>query len=181
MAIPVVDFSREGYKIRNLGMVMRILVFFIFGLFSYFHQLLNTIQLEYTRHQNVWSRWPLVQVACFWSEMPMFQRAGWNEEGRKEGLPLPPAFQYLIILVWRACDLNLVIMSSLAWKCQDFKLRSSLISIHKTTEKRAPQLWGIAILKPVNLPHKLFMSQESNIKKLFESATLPPSFLPSGT
>ena len=65
MAIPVVEFSREGYKIRNLGMVMRILVFFIFGLFSYFHQLLNTIQLEYTRHQNVWSRWPLVQVACF--------------------------------------------------------------------------------------------------------------------
>ena len=46
-------------------------------------------------------------VACFWSKMPMFQRAGM----RKGGLPLPPVFQYLILMIWRACDLHLVIIS----------------------------------------------------------------------
>ena len=61
----------------------------------------------------------LVQVACLWSKMPMFHRAGMME-GR---LPPPPAFQYLILMIWRACDLNLVMISSLASKCQDFKLR----------------------------------------------------------
>ena len=37
---------------------------------------------------------------------------------RKEGLPLPLAFQYLILVVLRACDLNLVMISSLASKRQ---------------------------------------------------------------
>ena len=32
-------------------------------------------------------------------------------------------FQYLIFMIWRPCDLNLVMISSLASKCQDFKLR----------------------------------------------------------
>ena len=53
------------------------------------------------------------------SKMPMFQRAvmrdGW--------LPLPLAFQYLILLIWRDCDLNLVMISLLTSKCQDIKLR----------------------------------------------------------
>ena len=30
-------------------------------------------------------------------------------------------FQYLILMIWRPCDLNLVMISSLASKCQDFK------------------------------------------------------------
>ena len=32
---------------------------------------------------------------------------------REEGLPLPLAFQYLILMIGRACDFNLVIISSL--------------------------------------------------------------------
>ena len=58
------------------------------------------------------------RFACFWSKMPMFQMAGM----RDGGLPLPPAFQYFILMTWRACDLNFVMISLLASKCQDFKL-----------------------------------------------------------
>ena len=42
---------------------------------------------------------------------------------RERGKPLPLAFQYLIFMVERPCDLNLVMLSSLATKCQHFKLR----------------------------------------------------------
>ena len=42
---------------------------------------------------------------------------------REGGLPLPLAFQYLIIMILRACDLNLVMISLLASKWQNFKLR----------------------------------------------------------
>ena len=42
---------------------------------------------------------------------------------REGGKPLPLAFQYLIFMVCRACDLNLVMISLLASKCQHFKLR----------------------------------------------------------
>ena len=41
---------------------------------------------------------------------------------REGGKPLPLAFQYLIFMVERPCDLNLVMISSLASKCQDFKV-----------------------------------------------------------
>ena len=41
---------------------------------------------------------------------------------REGGKPLPLAFQCLIFIVLRACDLNLVIIYSLASKCQDFKV-----------------------------------------------------------
>ena len=51
--------------------------------------------------------------------MPLFQRVGLREGGK----PLPLAFQYLILMIWRPCDLNLVMISSLASKCQHFKLR----------------------------------------------------------
>ena len=37
-------------------------------------------------------------VACFWSKMPMLQRAGM----RKGGEPLPIGFQYLIFLIYRS-------------------------------------------------------------------------------
>ena len=57
-------------------------------------------------------------VAKVYVVWPMFQRMGLWEEGK----PLPLAFQYLIFLVQRPCDLNLVIISSLASKCQDLKV-----------------------------------------------------------
>jgi hypothetical protein len=50
--------------------------------------------------------------------MPRFQRAGM----RKAGLPLQPALQYLILMIWTACDLNFII-SALTSKCQEFELR----------------------------------------------------------
>ena len=50
------------------------------------------------------------RLACLWSKMPMFKRAGMREGGE----PLPLAFQYLILVIWRPCDFNLVMISSLA-------------------------------------------------------------------
>ena len=38
------------------------------------------------------------RVACLWSKMPTFQKAGIREEG----LPLSPTFQYLILMTWTA-------------------------------------------------------------------------------
>ena len=60
----------------------------------------------------------LRSFACFYSKMLMFWRAGMREGG----MPLPLAFQYLIFMVYRPCNLNLVMVSSLAAKCQDFKV-----------------------------------------------------------
>ena len=52
------------------------------------------------------------------NKVPMFQKAGMREGG----LSLPPAFQYLFIMMERACDLNLVMISSLASKWQVLKV-----------------------------------------------------------
>ena len=41
-------------------------------------------------------------LACFYSKMPMFQRAGM----RVEEEPLPLSFQYLILTIWTPCNLN---------------------------------------------------------------------------
>ena len=60
----------------------------------------------------------LPRVACLWSKMPMFERARMREGGE----PLPLAFSYSILMIWRPCDLNLVMISSVASKCQDFKV-----------------------------------------------------------
>ena len=51
---------------------------------------------------------------------------------REGGKPLPLAFQYLILTVKRPCDLNLELVSSLATKCQHFKLRKKDISTLKS-------------------------------------------------
>ena len=44
---------------------------------------------------------------------------------REGGKPLPLAFLYLIFMVYRPCDLNLAMISSLVSKCQDFKVEMS--------------------------------------------------------
>ena len=44
---------------------------------------------------------------------------------REGGKPLPLALQYLIFTVERPSYLNLVIITSLASKCQDFKVEMS--------------------------------------------------------
>ena len=68
--------------------------------------------LPYSRVQNS------IENFIWWSKMPMFQRAGIREGG----LPLPPAFQHLILMTWSACDSYLVIISSLNSKWQIFQL-----------------------------------------------------------
>ena len=50
---------------------------------------------------------------------------------RKGGLPLPLPFQYLILMIWRACDLDLVMISLLASKCQDCKHRGLQFHLKK--------------------------------------------------
>ena len=71
-------------------------------------------------------------VACLWSKMPRFQRLGM----RKGGEPLPQAFQYLILMIYRPCDLNLVIIALLAAKCQDFEIRGLQFHCIKWLKKR---------------------------------------------
>ena len=63
----------------------------------------------------------LGSFAFLWCKMYMFLRAGMRERGKL----LPLTFQYLIFMVQRPCDLNLVLMFSLASKCQDFKFEMS--------------------------------------------------------
>ena len=60
-----------------------------------------------------------VWVTFLWSKIPILLRA----EMREGGKPLPLAFQHLIFMIWRPCYLNLVTISSVASKCQHFKLR----------------------------------------------------------
>ena len=73
-------------------------------------------------------------------KMAIFRRAG----TREGGLPLPLAFQYLIFIIWRACDLNLVMISSLASKCQHFKLRGLQFHYIKWLKKRHPNFKVLA-------------------------------------
>ena len=46
----------------------------------------------------------------------------WSAGMREGGLPLPLAFQTLILLILRACDLNMAMLSSLTSKWQVFKV-----------------------------------------------------------
>ena len=99
----------------------------------------------------------LPRVACLWCKMPIFQRAGMREGGE----PLPLAFQYLILMIWRPYDLNLVMISPLASKCQHFKLRGLQFHFMKWLKTSISTLVGI--LKPLkiswpNLNHKIFIS-----------------------
>ena len=57
---------------------------------------------------------------------------------KEGGKPLSLAFQYLILMILRPFGLKFVIISSLASKCQDFKLRC--LQFHKTAVKRIPIL-----------------------------------------
>ena len=50
-----------------------------------------------------------IENFVFRPKMAIFRRAGMREGG----LSLPLAFQYLIPMIWRACDLKLFIMSGL--------------------------------------------------------------------
>ena len=68
-----------------------------------------------------------IENFVFRLKMAIFQRVGMREGG----LPLPLAFQYLIPMIWRACDLKFVMISLLASKLQDIKLRGLLFHLIK--------------------------------------------------
>ena len=78
-------------------------------------------------------------VACFWSKMPtMFQ---------SPGLPFSPAFQYLILMTWRACYLNLVMISSVASKWQVLKFGMLIFQLFyemksKTSKFKVLAFWS---------------------------------------
>ena len=85
----------------------------------------------------------LVQVACLWCKVSMFQKAGMTEGG----LQLSPAFQYLILMTWRACDLNLVMISSLTSKLQVLKVGMPVFQLFyemklKTSKFKVLAFWG---------------------------------------
>ena len=61
----------------------------------------------------------------FRPKMAIIRRAGMREGG----LPLPLAFQYLILMIRRACDLNLVMISLLASKCQVCKVGMTIFQL----------------------------------------------------
>ena len=73
---------------------------------------------------------------------------------REGGRPLPLAFQYLIFMIYRPCDLNLVMISSLASKCQHFKLKGFQFHLIKWLKKDIP-----------NLKSWLFEASEDDIAK----------------
>ena len=98
--------------------------------FSWFRGKKSGKTVMYTQGKNVWGWWPVYEVKCLCS------RGFGMREG---GLPLPPTFQYSILMIWRACDLNLVMISLMPSKFRDLKLRG-LQSFHKMAEKRASQL-----------------------------------------
>ena len=68
--------------------------------------------------------------------MSMFRRVGMS----KGGGPHPLAFQHLILMIKRPCDLNLAMISSLASKCQHFKLRGLSFHYIKWLKKGIPTL-----------------------------------------
>ena len=80
-----------------------------------------------------------VQVYRF---VNLMMRAGMREGG----LPLPPAFQYLILMTWKACYLDLVMVSSLASKWQGFKFGMLVFQLYEmklmTSKFKALAFWG---------------------------------------
>ena len=63
-------------------------------------------------------------------------------EGRRG--PLPLAFQYLIVIIWRPCDFNLVMISSVASKWQHFKLGGLQFHFIKWLKNRHPNFKVLA-------------------------------------
>ena len=116
--------------------------------------------------------------------MVIYRRAGMREGG----LPLPLAFQYLIPMIWRACDLNLVMISFLTSKCQHFKVGMSVFQPFyrmklKTSKFKVLAFWRLDLLKPAkiswpNLNHKLYDIIRIKYWKASGSGK-PPSLIPA--
>ena len=112
----------------------------------------------------------------FTPKIAIFRRAGMREGGSS----LPLAFQYLILMIWRPSDLNLVMISSLASKCQHFKLRGLQFHSIKWLKNGHPNFKVLAFWSQLRYHDQIqiIRSKESNVEKLVGVATLPLSFPP---
>ena len=116
-------------------------------------------------------------VSCLWSRMPMFQSTGIREGG----LPLPPTFQYLILVIQRACGLDLIWLQN----SKSQKLEWSVYSCFMIWDEKALISKSYYFEASKDIITK-FKSQALHIIrmkfwKVGGVATLPSSFLPSGT
>ena len=119
-------------KKRNFSKLFGLLIIHEFCCYIKWKKLSDTVSSNKFQNSILHSGQKcLPRVACLWSKMPLFQGAGMKEGGE----PLPLAFQYLILMIWRHCDLNLVIISSLASKCQDFKVEMPVFQLYVMKSK----------------------------------------------
>ena len=65
---------------------------------------------------------------------------------REGGEQIPQAFQYLILMIRRPCDLNFVNISSLAARCQDFEIRGLQFHFIKWLKNRHFNFEDLAFL-----------------------------------
>ena len=79
---------------------------------KFFQSFILTVNAFHIRNKSTLMPVYHFHKPVFRPKMAVFRRAGMKEGG----LPLPLTFQYLIFLILRACDLNLVMISSLASK-----------------------------------------------------------------
>ena len=121
--------------------------------------------------QNVCPRWPVY-------EAKYLQRAGMREGGE----PLPLTFQYLILMIWRHCNLNLVMISSAASKCQDLKSGCSFFSHFMKWNWRPLCLkcWHFEASEDIMTKFKSRCLHIIRIKYWIANASgSPPSFIPA--
>ena len=76
---------------------------------------------------------------------------------REGGVSLPLAFQYLILLIWRPWNLNLVMISSLASKFHDLKLECLFFSHFMKRN------WRPLSSYPVEHRHKLHKDMQHSV------------------
>ena len=91
----------------------------------------------YTQAQNFCPRWPIYKVKWLCSRWQKWKREGCYSH----------QCQYLILMTWRACDLNLVMISSLASKWQVLKVGMPIFQPFyemklKTSEFKVLAFWS---------------------------------------
>ena len=75
--------------------------------------------------------------------MHMFHREG--------ELPRPPAFYHLILMTCRACNLDLVMVSSLALKWQGLKVGMLVFQLFYEMKLKTSKFESLGILRPVKI------------------------------
>ena len=81
---------------------------------------------------------------------------------REGGLPLPRDFQYLILLTWSACDLNLAIISSLDSKWQVLKVGMPVFQLFYEMKLKTSKSWHFEVSEDI----MIFRSQGLHIIRI---------------